>query len=88
VELDQDIELRKKSRPEFNKLEPATDYALFIETLEVRSPCSCLCSSSPHLKVADCSFHSAVPEDVLRVAAAVQPGASQDEEQAQCAFLA
>ncbi len=62
--------------------------ALFSDTLEaVRFPYSCLCSSSPHLKVADCSFHSAVPEDVLRAAAAVQPGASEDEEQAQCEFL-
>src|SRR6266567_2322798 len=66
VELDQDIELRKKAGPSSIKLEPATDYALFSETLEVRSPCSCLCcsclcSSSPHLKVADSSFHSVVP---------------------------
>src|SRR5260370_30790746 len=62
--------------------------ALFSDTLEaVRFPYSCLCSSSPHLKVADCSFHSAVPEDVLRAAAAVQPGASEDEEQAQCEVL-
>jgi len=39
------------------------------------------------LKVADCSFHSAVLEDVLRAATVVQPAASEDEEQAQCEFL-
>jgi len=93
VELDQDIELRKKAGPSSIKLEPATDYALFSETLEVRSPCSCLCcsclcSSSPHLKVADSSFHSAVPPGVLRAATVVQPGASEDEEQVQCESLA
>ncbi len=61
---------------------------MFSDTLEVRFPYSCLCSSSPHLKLADCSSHSAVPEDVPRAATVVLPGAFQDEEQAQCEFLA
>ena len=38
--------------------------------------------------MADSSFHSAVPQDVLRAAAAVvQPAASEDEEQVQYEFL-
>ena len=40
------------------------------------------------MKVADCSFHSAVPEDVLRASMVVPTGASRDEEQARCEFLA
>lgn len=38
--------------------------------------------------MADSSFHSAAPPDVLRAATVVQPGASEDEGQAQCEFLA
>ena len=38
--------------------------------------------------MADCSFHSAVPEDVLRASMVVPTGASRDEEQARCEFLA